>query len=192
MIGLLGSLLGGRGGRMLGGMIGGRTGAMIGGLVGSMVGGRRVAGAVRNAGGLGGLGGLFGGGGDDGGADQLADGPALTEADAEILIKAMANAAKSDGTVDQEEVDNILGQLDDASADERAFLQQELTSPLVDPAVFAAGVPEDLALEAYVVSATAVRVDTAAERTYLKSLGAALGISDEDQDALDRDLGVTG
>lgn len=179
---------------MLGGMVGGRTGAMIGGLVGSLVGGRRVAGAVRNAGGLGSLGNLFGGGRDDEATNQLAadDAEPLSEADAEILIKAMANAAKSDGTVDQEEIDHILGELADATPAETAFVQEQLSAPFVDASRFAAAVPRDLTLEAYVVSATAVRVDTAAERTYLKDLGAALGIPADDQRAIDQDLGVTG
>lgn len=199
MIGLLGSLLGGRGGRMLGGMIGGRNGAMIGGLVGSLIGGRRLSRGLSRGGGLGGLTGGLGGllGGDDdqsaatGQASGLADdGDAITEEDAALLIRAMANAAKSDGSVSREEVEGILGRLQDAEDGEVEFLNRELTSPFVPADQFAAGVPDDLAVETYVVSATAVEIDTNEENDYLRDLAAALKIDADSRDALHAELGI--
>jgi len=181
---------------MIGGMIGGRHGAMIGGLLGSIVGGRRLSRSMGNRGRSGGLGGLGGlgaliGGGDDDRAQEAPMGEPLSDHDAEILIKAMANAAKCDGQVDRAEVDAILGQVQNTSDAEMEFLNRELTSAFVPAADFAALVPTDLAPEAYVVSLAAVTVDTEAEERYLQDLATALDIDREDVEALHGQLGLT-
>jgi uncharacterized membrane protein YebE (DUF533 family) len=193
---LVTSLLGAFGGRALGGALGGNTGRMIGSLAGSMLGGKMGQGAGRG----GGLGGLLGGlmGGGKGGAGgmlggmlgggksdeprRLADAEAVDDLDDEhglILISAMCSAAKSDGTVDQAEIDLITGRLGDLDADEKAFLQRELSGP-VDVAALAARVPKGFEPEVYAASLLAVDSVNGAESAYLAQLASAMKLSAED------------
>ena len=179
MIGLLGSLLGGRGGRMLGSMVGGRTGGMIGGLAGAMLGGRQL----RN---LGGLVSRFTGGDDHKDAPESS----IDDAQAEILIKVMCNSAKADGHVDEAEAEAIVSELGDVDDRERAFLTAELRAPHVQASDIARTVPANLANEAYAVSLIAINVDTMEEASYLRDLAEALGIDEGSRDDIHHDLGV--
>lgn len=193
MIGLLGSLIGARGGRMLGGMVGGRTGAMIGGFAGSMLGGRQLGRLARS---------VFNGNDDDGrsgsGGSRPLDAPpppaqadALSDESAEILVRVMCNSAKADGHVDAEEADKIMDGLGgDVTDGERAFLQAELASPLRPAAQLAGEVPDDLKAEAYAVSVLTVDVDTVEEADYLRDFSAALGLSDADRAEIHTELGI--
>lgn len=185
MIGLLGSMLGSSGGRMVGGMVGGRTGAMIGGMLGAVIGGRRLGGA------LGGIKDKLGGGAGPG-PSRLSDGggDAMEADEAELLVRVMANAAKADGVVDQSEIDAIVGELGDADADEQQFLRQELARPAMSPTDLAATVPEDLRVEAYVVSLAAIVIDEASEVEYLRSFAGAMGIDSGTRTEIHAELGV--
>lgn len=182
MIGLLGSLVGGRGGRMIGSMIGGRNGAMVGGLIGSLVGGRQVAGLGRA------LKGKLSGGND--GANGGDGGGGLNDDQAMILVRAMCNAAKADGHIDDAESANIMSELGDVTADERAFMQAELAAPMMSAADLAGQVPNDLKSEAYAVSLIAINVDTMQEADYLRQLSESLGMSESDRNDIHDDLGV--
>jgi len=197
MIGLLGSLVGARGGRMLGNMIGGRTGGMVGGLLGGLVGSRqvgRLARSVTSGRGLAGVtDGLVGNEERDAGSETPAvgDGGAIDEEGARMLVLLMCNSAKSDGAVDKDEAELIASQLgDDVTAAERAFLQEQLTSPFLSAAEVALDIPVDLAAEAYAVSLLAIDVDTSAESDYLADLAAALNLGGDDRSEIHAELGV--
>lgn len=183
--GLAGSLLGAFGGRTLGRMLGGSTGGMIGSLAGSMLGGRGVRGA---AGGLGGLGGMLGGlmGGD---GDEAEVAPSMPDNEAEVLIRAMCNAAKADGHVDDDEIQAILGRLDGASDEEREYVRAELDREL-DAAAFIRSVPEGMEAQVYAASLLAIEVDTKAEADYLSNLAAGLGLSRDTVDQIHTELSV--
>ncbi len=181
MIGLLGSMLGSRGGRMIGGMIGGRTGAMIGGMAGAMLGGRQL----RR------LGGLVKSGGGSGGRDlPEPSAPAIRDDEAQILIRAMCNAAKADGVMDETETETIIGELGEVSAEEQAFLRTEIAAAPISAAALAGQVPPALKAEAYAVSLISINVDTVEEADYLRELATALGLSDGDRDDIHDDLGA--
>ena len=96
---------------------------------------------------------------------------------AKLILIAMINAAKADGTIDDKEVQRILGQLQDGGADQEAqdFLLQEMARPMQTGALVAAvaGRPE-LAAEVYAASLLAIEVDTPKERQYLDQLAASL------------------
>lgn len=186
---LLGSLLGSVGGGAVGGMVGGRTGRMIGSLAGSMLAGRGLG---RGAGSkLGGLGGLLGGGKDDDSRSELAEsGNDLDNDQAEILIQAMVNSAKSDGEVSKEEVDNIVEQLGELQSDEEAYLREQLDGPFVDAGTFASSVPGGLGPQAYAVSVIAIDVDNQHEINYLRDLAGGLGLDDDTVDSIHGELGV--
>ena len=181
MIGLLGSLVGARGGRMLGSMIGGRTGAMVGGLLGSLVGSRQLGRLARSVTDR-----------DQGGEDRDSDVDILNEDTAALLVQLMCNSAKADGQIDETEADRIASQIgDDVTDDERRFLNSQLASPFVDASQLAASVPGDLRAEAYAVSLLAVDVDTAAESRYLADLASALGLNETDRAEIHAEVGVS-
>jgi uncharacterized membrane protein YebE (DUF533 family) len=174
---ILGSLLGAFGGRALGGMIGGNTGRMIGSLAGSMLGSR--GGSSMGGGGLGGmLGGLLGGKTQQPDTRNQTEFVA-TEVDedhAALLISAMCSAAKSDGKVDQAELDAIMSRLGSVGADEEAFVRQELSGS-VDLASLVARVPKGLETEVYAVSVLAIDMQSGLEAQYLSDLASSMGLS---------------
>ena len=110
------------------------SGGMLGSLVGGLLGGKSNGGM---------LGSLLGGGNKEAPA-QAMTAPEATE-QATLLIRAMCNAAKADGDIDQDEQQNIIGRLgDDVDQAEIDFVNAELNAPL-DIAGFAASVPAALA-----------------------------------------------
>jgi uncharacterized membrane protein YebE (DUF533 family) len=97
------------------------------------------------------------------------------------LLRAMIAGAKADGHIDAEEQASIFGQIDKLglSADDKAFVMDELRAPLdVDAVARAARSPEEAA-EIYAASLLAVDVDNAAERGYLSMLAARLKLDDK-------------
>jgi len=88
------------------------------------------------------------------------------------LVRAMIAAAKADGQIDAEEKDRIFKRLETMplSPEEKAFVFDELASPLdIDAVVARADTPEH-ASEIYAASLVAMQPDTPAERTYLEAL----------------------
>lgn len=182
---LLGGLLGG------GGSSGGGGNSMLGGLLKAAV-AKKLGGAA--AGGGGGamdlLGGLLGGGGAPEPEPEVAPPQRQAANDqATILIRAMCNAAKSDGSVDQQEQQNIIGRLGELDQNEVAFLKQELSSPL-DTQSFARSVPAELAPQVYALSVMTVKVDTREEVQYLTQLAQGLGLDQQTLDAIHQQAGL--
>ena len=92
------------------------------------------------------------------------------------LVRAMIAAAKADGKVDAEEKEAIFARLNamDLSAEDKAFVFDELSAPFdINAVVEAADTPEHAA-EIYAASLVAIEVDTPAERAYLQMLAARL------------------
>ena len=104
--------------------------------------------------------------------------PTPSNDQATILIRAMINAAKSDGQFDQSEHDAIIGQLGKVTQQEEQFLRQEL-SQQTDVREFARSVPKGLEDEVYAISVTAIDLDTRQEAQYLHDLAQALNLSPE-------------
>ncbi len=118
--------------------------------------------------------------------------PMQDQASAELLLRAMINAAKADGQIDGTEMNAILGKLDEAGADQDAkdFVLAEMRRPLdLDGLVADASTP-GLAAAVYAASTMAIKVDTAAEQNYLGQLANRLGISPQVRASLDASLGV--
>ena len=88
---------------------------------------------------------------------------------AEILVVAMANAAKADGQIDQAEQDAIIKELGDLSQDEVQFLRREFAKPL-DVREFVWSVPLGMEQQVYAISLMAIELDDNAEARYLKEL----------------------
>ena len=142
-------------------------------------GGDNAGGGGGAAGGIAGLvGGMLGGGGDEQEAAPAPQQAELQQANdqAVLMIRAMVNAAKSDGRVDETEQQNIISKLgSDVSEAEINFLKQEFSAPL-DVAGFARSVPSGLEQQIYALSLTSIDLDTQNEAQYLGQLAQGLNI----------------
>ena len=166
--GILSGVLGGGGGQQQQASQGGG----IGGLLGSVMGGGGGGGGI---GGL--LGSVMGGGGGEQQQVQVApEQRAAANDQATLLIRAMVNAAKSDGRIDEAEQKNILEKVGtDVSQAEIDFLQKEFSAPL-DVAGFARSIPKGLEQQIYAVSLTSIELDTQNEAQYLGQLAQGLNL----------------
>ncbi|WP_193335040.1 tellurite resistance TerB family protein [Devosia beringensis] len=92
------------------------------------------------------------------------------------LVRAMIAAAKADGRIDADEKDAIFGKLKsmNLSSEEKAWVFDELSSPLDINAVVARADTPEHATEIYAASLVAISADTAAERAYLDALASKL------------------
>ncbi len=214
-----GSAGGGGLGGVLGGLLGGQTsgagGAAGGGLggLGSLLGGGAGASAAGGmAGGLGGLLEQISGGGavPSGGTataapsngslgdllnrslreEPLPEPDTAQEAMAKVFIRAMINAAKSDGNIDQAEQQKIVGQLgDDVSDEEREFVLAEMRAPL-DVDAFVRSVPAGSEKQVYMMSLMGIELDQPTEAKYLDQLRRAMNVSEQDANAIHSHLGA--
>ena len=96
------------------------------------------------------------------------------------LVRAMIAAAKADGRIDGDEKERIFQRLEDMklSGAEKAFVFDELSTPLdIEAVVRGADTPEHAA-EIYAASLVAIEADTATERAYLDTLASRLSLPD--------------
>jgi uncharacterized membrane protein YebE (DUF533 family) len=115
------------------------------------------------------------------------------EGQAGLVIKAMVNAAKADGQIDQNEVQRILGKLGDAGLDQktRDFVLAEMNKPMDTEELVAAGKGNpQLAAQLYAASLLAIEVDTPGERAYLENFAKSLGLVPQAVNNLENTLGV--
>lgn len=209
---MLGGLLGGgaAGGGLgnggLGGLLeslggGAQGGASAQGGLGGLLGG--LAGAAGAGGLLGGLGGAMAKApaqnNDSFGAvlnsqfDQTPE-PAIEpsqdqEAMAALMLAAMIQAAKSDGTFDEAEKEKLLGQLGDVDADEAAFVQAQMRAP-IDIDGLVSQTPEGMGQQVYAMSVIAIDLDTQDEAQYLHKLATAYGLQPAQVNDIHAQLGV--
>ena len=91
---------------------------------------------------------------------------------AQLVLRAMINAATADGQIDGGEMQRIVGRLEEGGADDeaRAFVLDEMQKPEdVDGLIRDVRSPE-VAVEVYAASLLAIEVDTPADRDYLGRL----------------------
>ncbi len=179
----VGKMLGG--GKSSGGGLGGLLGGLTGGSQGGSGGGLGdLLGGLSGKSGGGGLGGILdslGGGGlgsklNDSMQNNNVSASSEEEDQARVMIKAMINAAKSDGQIDQDEQEKITKHLADASAEDIEFVKRELNSPL-DTKGFINEVPRGMEEQIYFMSLLAIDLDTNEEAHYLDQLAKGLNIS---------------
>ena len=186
---------------MLAGLTGGSGSAGgLGDLLGQLTGGGAGA-SMASAGGLAGLGGLLGGlaGAQQGGSgadleallkqDNPADEPSEEEI-AELMLRAMLYAARSDGDIDAAEQSKLLGVLKDGDPEDVTLVQTILKEP-VDAAAIVKATPKGLETQAYTMSLTAISPDNQAEAQYLHDLAQGLGISPTTVNDIHDSLSVT-
>ena len=95
-------------------------------------------------------------------------------------MRAMINATKADGQIDEDEINRIIGKLKEIGVGVEAehYLMTQMQQPMETEKLIAAakGQPE-LAVQIYGASLLAIEVDTPAEKNYLDQLAAELGLS---------------
>lgn len=104
--------------------------------------------------------------------------PLTQNEEAMVLIRAMINAAKSDGRITPDEQQDILDRISNPSQDAIQFLRSEFSSPL-DVRQFAWDVPLGMEHKVYTISLSAIELDTNKEATYLRDLAHGLRLSPE-------------
>jgi uncharacterized membrane protein YebE (DUF533 family) len=99
------------------------------------------------------------------------------ENSSELVLRAMINVAKSDGQIDQNEINRIMGKFNEAGVDTEGqnYVKNQLQQPMETQQLIAEakGKPE-LAAQMYAASLLAIEVDTQAEKDYLDQLAAGM------------------
>ncbi|MBF0470823.1 MAG: tellurite resistance TerB family protein [Gammaproteobacteria bacterium] len=115
------------------------------------------------------------------------------EQNAELMLRAMVSAAKADGHIDSDELQQILGKLKEAGADAavQGMVLDLMQAPLDFDALVAAIPNREVAAQVYAASLFAIEVDTDAERDYLARLAAATGLDSAVVAQLHQSLGVS-
>ncbi len=202
--GLLGQLSGGKGGSSSGGLdsvlkqlgqggsAGGSASGGLGGLLGGLLGGAAagtVATGARPAGSpQRGFGDLFNEALQ--GHGELTTEPTPTqEAAAGLMLRAMIQAAKADGVVDEGERAKLLDALKDGGEAELQFVKDELAAP-VDIEGLARQVPQGLEAQVYLMSLMAITLDSPKEAQYLDRLATAMGLSRDEVNGIHAQAGV--
>lgn len=195
--GILDSLTGGSGrttrgsstgglGDLLGGLTGGAAAGGLGGILGGMLGGQAQRGAQAQNDAT--FGEIFN--------DSLArqDEPEVAptaeqNAVAGLMLRAMIQAAKADGKIDDAEKERLMGQLGDLDDADRAFIREQMAAP-VDAQALAREVPRGLEAQVYMMSLMAIDFDNRTEAEYLNSLAQAMGIDKQTANAIHEKVGV--
>ncbi|ABC75904.1 MAG: Inner membrane protein YebE [Syntrophaceae bacterium PtaB.Bin095] len=174
---LIGSLLGG-GGKSLGGAVGGGLMALLGTLAFNALKGSGQSKPQLPVGLL---------------EPQTDEEQQALEQTSELVLRAMINATKADGEIDQDEINRIVGKFEEIGVDEegRRYVMNQLRQPMETEELIAAakGQPE-LAVQIYAASLLAVEVDTQAEKDYLDQLAAGLGLTPQLTERIQQMIGL--
>jgi len=111
------------------------------------------------------------------------------DAAAGLMLRALLQAAKSDGKIDEGEKKKILDALGDASTEEMAFVNRELSAP-IDVQGLVKQVPKGSEQQIYAVSVMGIDLDSQKEAEYLGQLASALGLGPREVNAIHVKLGI--
>jgi uncharacterized membrane protein YebE (DUF533 family) len=111
------------------------------------------------------------------------------EAAAGLMLAAMIQAAKSDGTFDEAEKAKLLDQLGDVDAEEAAFVQAQLQAP-VDVAALVRETPSGMEGQIYAMSLLGIDLDTQKEAQYLHDLAEGYGMKPAAVNEIHAQMGV--
>ena len=179
-------------------------GGGAGGGLGSLI--ESLAGGTQGSSGSGGMGGLLGGLMAAAGGRNADFGSMLNQsmgrrgepeqapsqeqdAAAGLMLRAMIQAAKSDGKFDAQEQEKLLANLGDVSAEERDFVNRELQAP-VDVEGLARHVPRGLEHQVYAMSLLAIDLDNRGEANHLHNLATAFGMDQNTVNTVHAKLGA--
>jgi uncharacterized membrane protein YebE (DUF533 family) len=98
---------------------------------------------------------------------------------ATLTVRAMINAAKADGRIDDQESERLIGKLreDGVTDEEQRFVMEEIRKPMDTEGLVRAVPNQQVAAQIYIASLMAIEVDTDAERRYMQELADKLGLN---------------
>ncbi len=111
---------------------------------------------------------------------------------AELCLRGMIEAIKSDGEVSRDEIEKLTGKLAEGGItdEEKEFVQAEMAKPQ-DLAGLVNAIPNpEVGIQVYAASLMAISVDTPAERAFLKGLADGTGIAPDAVARLHRLVGA--
>lgn len=111
------------------------------------------------------------------------------EAAAGLMLAAMIQAAKSDGTFDESEREKLLDQLGDVDAQEAAFVRAQMQAP-VDVEALVRQTPEGMGPQIYAMSLLGIDLDTQQEAQYLHKLAQGYGMAASQVNEIHAQMGV--
>lgn len=113
-----------------------------------------------------------------------------TERTAELMLRAMIQAAKADGHIDEAEKTRIVDTVgQDADARDLATLQDLLAAPC-DPESLARDTPEPLRPQVYGAALLTITVDTDQEAEFLDRLGKSMGLAETTVNQIHMQMGL--
>lgn len=110
--------------------------------------------------------------------DQITGTSAATEAaegNAKLMIRAMIQAARADGVIDDQERAVIMDHLKDATPEEKAYVAEQMQAP-VDALALARDTADAAKSQVYSSAAMMVRGESAAEAQFLSTLARGMGL----------------
>lgn len=141
-----------------------------------------------------------------GGAASAADGagtaaPELTEAElhqmtapeaAELCLRGMIEAAKSDGEIAPAEIERITGKLEEGgiTSEEQRFVMEQMSKPADVQGLISAIPNREVGAQVYAAALMAISADTDAERAFLAELARGVGLDTEPVQNLHRMVGA--
>jgi len=110
----------------------------------------------------------------------------------DMTVQAMINAAKADGSIDEDEMQKIVGEMqeDGISKAEREYLLEEVRKPQRTVEIVRAVPNRQVAAQVYAASLLAIEVDTPAEKAYLQTLASDLKLDSQVVSQIHSTLGV--
>jgi uncharacterized membrane protein YebE (DUF533 family) len=108
---------------------------------------------------------------------------------AKLMIRAMIQAAKCDGRIDEAEMQRLLVKSADLTPEERGFLTAQIAAPF-DAEALIGETPRGAEERVYLASAAAITPDSVVEQDYLRKLASAFGLEQVVRDRLHGELGI--
>ena len=106
-----------------------------------------------------------------------------------LMLRAMIQAAKADGKIDEAEKERLTGEMGDIDDDERQFIREQMAAP-VDAEGLARDVPSGLEAQVYMMSLLAIDFDSKEEAQYLHKLAQAMGLNQQAVNQIHTHVGV--
>jgi uncharacterized membrane protein YebE (DUF533 family) len=111
------------------------------------------------------------------------------EQQAEIILKAMINAAKADGQIDADEQKKITEHIGEVTPEEIEFVRNEMSAPLDVEGVIKS-VPKGMEQQVYLMSLLTINLDHEKEAHYLDKLAKGLNISQQVANEIHQKVGA--
>ena len=112
------------------------------------------------------------------------------DAAAGLMLRAMLQAAKCDGKIDEGEKKKLLETLGDASSEDMAFVNRELSAAMDRAGPRPNECQKGLESQIYAVSVMGINLDNRPEAEYLAELASALGLGPRDVNAIHAKFGI--